>query len=99
MKKGGVVGVLHRLRDTTNLRIGTRGVYHSHGHEYRQSPLSPVNLLLITIGVIDMNQELLRFDVSGCFLLVFFGAQVLDAAQLAGANGLVDRVDDLWARE
>jgi len=46
MKKGGVVGVLHRLRDTTNLRIGIRSNYYPHGLEYKQSLLSLANLVL-----------------------------------------------------
>ncbi len=64
MKKGGVVGVLHRLRDTTNLRIGTRDHYYAHGHEYKQSLLSIAKLLLILCKLIDMNQEDVIFDLS-----------------------------------
>ena len=64
MKKGGVVGVLHRLRDTTNLRIGIRDNNYPHGLEYKQSLLSPVNLLLIFFKVFDMYQESVIFDLS-----------------------------------
>jgi len=64
MKKGGVVGVLHRLRDTTNLRIGIRDNNYPHGLEYKQSLLSPANLLLILCKVIDINQEQLKFGLS-----------------------------------
>ena len=64
MKKGGVVGVLHRLRDTTNLRIGIRDTHYPYGLECKQSLLSLSNLLLILFKVIDMYQESVIMDLS-----------------------------------
>ena len=64
MKKGGVVGVLHRLYDTTNLRIGIGSNHHPHGLEYKQSFLSLVNLLPILCNVIDINQEQPKYGLS-----------------------------------
>ena len=64
MNKGGVVGVLHRLCDTTNLRIGIRDNYYHHGLEYKQSLLSLANLLLNLCKVVDINQEQLKFGLS-----------------------------------
>ena len=94
MKKGGVVGVLHRLHDTTNLRIGIESNYHPHGLEYKQSFLPLVNLLPILCKVIDINQEWLKFSYLFDFLCIYSIAYVFDAAQIAIAYCLVDGIDD-----